>query len=1681
MTKLILNKKANEIIGDTFLSGLSKDDFDKKIAEAYLGVLTNDRTLFNPLGQITPLINDNFPQYVLHLMSQPEYFYFIIKYIFQMDSFPQQCMMLRELYNHKFPLLIGSRGVGKAHTLETPILTDNGWSTMGDMNIGTKIYSRDGKLYNVTAIHPQGKKQVWRVFFVDGRTVDCCEDHLWTVKRQKKEVVLSTKKMYTDGLISRGPSGKHAYKFKVPLPEPIELSKNELSMDPYILGCMLGDGCMTTATPKIASDDIFIIDQFREKLKGFKIEKDPTNNNYTIVDIDKQVNERCRLGTKHFRKDGNRFTDLIRSLSLNVGCLGKFIPNEYKTSSIEDRMELVRGLLDTDGSINKNGSIEFTNTNETLINDLMDVLRSLGITCRKSIDDRTGQQHILPNGKIGIRGTYFRIFINTSKKVFKLPRKLSRLKIKRTDRESYNPIIKIEPITEYKEMQCISVDSPDHTYITKDYVVTHNSIGLAMYMMIKMILLPGSKCIITSAGFRQSKVVFDYMETIWKKSLVLQSCFKGGKNGPTHGTDVWTFRLGDSITYALPVGPDGSKVRGYRANCVHSTTLIQTDKGLIKIKDFKTKSCESVININRELEEPKTHYNTEEIDVYELTTENGYKLRFSEIHQLNGPTGWIIGTDLTYKDVYLDNNEYFPQEYCKHSSLKLDEESIFLSGLLNLSTLGADEIPWYILQSPRKIVYKFLNILFGQYWINKKYNASSRYKLEQLQILLLKFNFIANIKEVGTKFELTVLKQHLEPETRPVEKVISVVKLDKQESLYDFELMETNSFSGGGFINHNCLVTDEFSCTRKSLVATDIGLLKIEDIVENKIKCNVYNINGELEPIIGWVKTPVTDVYNLTTKYGYEIEFSDKHKFMLSTGEWKKGIDLTKDDFILFDNNYKFPLSELKSYKNIPSNDLAYLYGLLISEGYVCNKNFVSIINTDKELIDDLQNRFSLLNPKVYIKKALTDKRGWNCKESYEIRFYSVEFREFLFSQGIEYKTAINKVIPWSILQCSRENVLNFLKGAFIGDGSAFIWKDRGNKKIGVAYYSSSKLLVDQMQILLKSLGYLSYKNKRDSSISKNKQWFIRLNGTYASDFITDIQYPNLNKLISEITPFVDRLRNKTGTVYYRKKYNNYSVHSYKNCKSIYLGLVKTKDEGYLKIKNFNDKTKLCVQVKSVKKINERSHLYDISLPNTHSYYANGLVSHNSINRQVFEEVMSGFLSVASSPVEQIKFNAKKNTMKMFNIPIPKSDQGDGDFMQNQLILSGTAYYQMNHFYAYFNKWHDIIMSKQNPKLLKDMFTKDEDAKHINPDDYSIIRIPIELTTSGYMDMAQISRIKASTTKDVYLREYCAVFTNDSDGFFRISLIDSCTCQEGDPEIFPPALYGNRKKKYVFGVDPAYEGDNFAVVVIELNGNHRRVVHVWTTQASDHKARLLRKIITENDYYHYCVRKIRDLMKRFPCEYIAIDSQGGGKAVMEAFTDITKLKEGESIILPTIEIEEKIKETDVMSGLHIIKIVNFTSEWIATANYALKKDMEDKTIRFPFSDDVSYAIAEYYDESLGKNKELYDTLDDCIFEIEELKKELTTITVSETATGREKFDTPSVKVGINKKGRLKKDRYSALLMANIVSREIDNDGDRLENPDLLDLSSFCTRVDTGVLFKGNSKIASQLNKLYGGL
>jgi hypothetical protein len=314
------------------------------------------------------------------------------------------------------------------------------------------------------------------------------------------------------------------------------------------------------------------------------------------------------------------------------------------------------------------------------------------------------------------------------------------------------------------------------------------------------------------------------------------------------------------------------------------------------------------------------------------------------------------------------------------------------------------------------------------------------------------------------------------------------------------------------------------------------------------------------------------------------------------------------------------------------------------------------------------------------------------------------------------------------------------------------------------------------------------------------------------------------------------------------------------------------------------------------------------------------------------------------------------------------------------------------------------------------------------------------------MDDGQISRSKATVHAGIYQMEYGACFSTDSKGFFKRSLIESCVCSEKKPIVlasgevfFEASTRGNPNKQYVIGVDPASEVDNFSIVVLEINEDHRRVVYCWTTTRERHRESVKAHLTEDNDFYGYCARKIRTLMKIFPTVEIAMDPQGGGIAVMESLHDKDKLQDKEVAIWPKIN-PEKSAPTDDEPGIHIIEVCNFSSaQWTGEANHGLRKDMEDKAIIFPFFDAATLGLSLEEDK---RNNRMHDTLEDCVMEIEELKNELSLIIISQSQSGRERWDTPDTRSG--KKNKLRKDRYSALIMANHAARLLNSKARTIE-------------------------------------
>lgn len=363
----------------------------------------------------------------------------------------------------------GSMSAGKAQPLDSLVCTPFGFRKMGDLKVGDIISNTKGGMQKVIQVFDRGELPVVEFTFDDGRIVKCTYDHLWKARR-----VMRHPKRYrlhgcdkdnlweimTTEQILKIMNKKSLNRVCIPLCEPIQFTRDNrtqgLTIHPYVLGCLLGDGCITGSTGSISfytSDDC-VAERIRSF--GYDIQKKDYSKFLFVI------------------HDTNVKKTLIQKKLWGKRSFEKFIPNVYKHATIEDRIELLRGLFDTDGYANKHTSLSFDVTSKQLAEDVQWIIRSLGGYA--SISTKQGEYRN-DEGEIVECKTVYKVYINIgmAQDLFTLDRKKSKL----SGEHKYGACEEIG-IASYRilpsvPMRCIRVSNPNSLYITNDFVVTHNT------------------------------------------------------------------------------------------------------------------------------------------------------------------------------------------------------------------------------------------------------------------------------------------------------------------------------------------------------------------------------------------------------------------------------------------------------------------------------------------------------------------------------------------------------------------------------------------------------------------------------------------------------------------------------------------------------------------------------------------------------------------------------------------------------------------------------------------------------------------------------------------------------------------------------------------------------------------------------------------------------------------------------------------------------------------------------------------------------------------------------------------------------------------------------------------------------------------------------------------------------
>jgi len=359
---------------------------------------------------------------------------------------------------------------GKALPLDTPIPTAFGFRKMGDLRVGDHVFDARGKPCRVTFVTPTMRDHVvYEIELDDGATIRADAEHRWIVRdaaryrggRRDRSLLVRTTADFVAAPL-RLSDGR--FRWSLPVGGAVEFEPRPLPLPPYVLGAWLGDGDASSATLTFAEDDRFVFDRCVALVGG---ESNPRSD----PRAPKTLRAIIGAGT-----GSGRETNRVRAQLRRMGLIGaKRIPREYLVAGVDDREELLAGLLDTDGSISNDGKsrVEFTNTNHALALDVLELVRSLGFKA-------TIAEGVATIDGVEI-GPKWRVSFTANRQVFRLPRKAARVvERERTDRIGFRHVVAVRRI-ESVPVRCISVDSEDRSYLAgREYVVTHNTSQIAI-------------------------------------------------------------------------------------------------------------------------------------------------------------------------------------------------------------------------------------------------------------------------------------------------------------------------------------------------------------------------------------------------------------------------------------------------------------------------------------------------------------------------------------------------------------------------------------------------------------------------------------------------------------------------------------------------------------------------------------------------------------------------------------------------------------------------------------------------------------------------------------------------------------------------------------------------------------------------------------------------------------------------------------------------------------------------------------------------------------------------------------------------------------------------------------------------------------------------------------------------
>ncbi|MGW1429503.1 PhoH family protein [Streptomyces sp. NPDC002431] len=371
---------------------------------------------------------------------------------------------------------------GRSQPVFTNVLTPDGWRPIGELQVGDLVIGSDGEPTPVLGVYPQGERDIYRVSAQDGSWTLCCGEHLWTVRTASdKRRDRPWRVMETQDMIGNLRAA-HARRYELPmLTAPVSLPAREVPMDPYAVGLLLGDGCLTgSTTPAFATEDRELAEALEEALPGVSV-RHKGGPDY-VLNRQKAPGDVVTLE--------NPVTRVLRELELlGSRSHSKFVPDVYLRNSADVRLAVLQGLLDADGGpVTQRGRtcrVQYSTASILLRDDVIALVQSLGGTAytrRRAAEGRApglarGREvhHPCDSHVVDIR-------LPEGIEPFRLARKAEKYHAAGGGGRPMRFIDSIEPAGR-EETVCIQVAAEDSLYVTQDYLLTHNTLNDAFIIL----------------------------------------------------------------------------------------------------------------------------------------------------------------------------------------------------------------------------------------------------------------------------------------------------------------------------------------------------------------------------------------------------------------------------------------------------------------------------------------------------------------------------------------------------------------------------------------------------------------------------------------------------------------------------------------------------------------------------------------------------------------------------------------------------------------------------------------------------------------------------------------------------------------------------------------------------------------------------------------------------------------------------------------------------------------------------------------------------------------------------------------------------------------------------------------------------------------------------------------------